>query len=123
MTRRKSIDIGTDLRAWLVQNAMTEQEFADAVNSANPGRRKVGQPWVSRVCNGHFRRLSGNTAVILQYANIETDYANSSHPDGHAVIDAALDNVWDGSLEGAKVIARLLREAAALTKQNSRSVT
>lgn len=123
MTRRRSIDIGAALRAWLVQHAMTEQEFADAVNSANPGRRKVSQPWVSRVCNGHFRRLSGNTAAILQYANIEVEHTNSPHPKGHAVIDAALDDVWDGSLEGAKVIARLLREAAALTKQNSRSVT
>jgi hypothetical protein len=102
------------------QQAMTEQQLADAVNAGDPGRRQVSQSWISRVCVGDFKRIAGQTARVLRYANIPVDDERPSDPGADSIIGEALNEVWDGSIEGARAIARLLKGAAALAGQGQR---
>lgn len=122
MARLDSRRIGGRLRAWLRHQGLTESGLADAINAGRAGLPQVSQSWISRICNGEFKRLSGQAKVILRYANIPTD-GPERPADGATVIDEAIREVWDGSDEGAQLIARLLRDAAALSKgRSTRSV-
>ena len=109
MTRRLPADIGTDLKAWLAHREMTEQELADAVNAKFQPRHKVSQPWVSRICNGKFKRYRGQVELVLRYADIPIASDRPIDPLSRAIIDDALEEVWDGSEGGAKAIAQVLR--------------
>ncbi|MBE1237403.1 helix-turn-helix transcriptional regulator [Phaeovibrio sulfidiphilus] len=119
MARRTSFDIGKDLRQWLTDRGMTQQELADAINNEKKDRKLVSQSWINRICNGHFKRTTPQVLEILGYANIPVYAERFEDPDGKLAIEKAIDDVWDGSAENARAIAKLLRSARALTPKPS----
>lgn len=115
MVMRSSIEIGRELREWLEAQAMTEEGLSQAIWVENPGTR-ISQSWISRICCGDFKRLSGKTLQVLRYANIRIENELPRNERGREIIDAAVSDVWDGSVAGAKALARVLHSAAALSQ-------
>lgn len=93
---------------------MTEEDLSVAVSRDNPGIF-VSQSWISRICCGDFKRLSGKTGIVLRYANIRIKSELPRDERGKEIIDAAVSEVWDGSVASAKALARMLLSAAALS--------
>jgi hypothetical protein len=116
MEKRTPAEAGRDLRAWLAVRNWTEEDLARALSSAD-GFPAVSQSWISRICTGEFKRFSGKTAAVLRYADIRVEYARPHDVQGERIIGAAVAEVWDGSVGGAKALARVLRSAAALARE------
>lgn len=119
MLVRDSIRIGRELRAWMSAQCLTEEELATLLSSSKEGI-SVSQSWISRICTGDFSRLGPKTDHVLRYAGIRLD--SHVEPDARArdVIEAALKDVWDGSLPSAQALAGLLRSAGAVTRATRR---
>ncbi|MFC0104504.1 hypothetical protein [Sphingopyxis terrae] len=120
MAKRSSVDIGRDLREWLEAKSMTEEALSLAISIDNPGIF-VSQSWISRICCGEFKRLSGKTGIVLSYANIRIEDELPLNERGKEIIDAAVSDIWDGSIAGAKALARVLHSAAALAQGAGRA--
>lgn len=119
MARRPPHEVGEDLRQWLADRGMTEKQLSDAINHGRPIKDWVSQSWISRMCSGRFKRESRQVLAVLSYTNIPFYSAKVVNPVGLEVIEEALDEVWDGSTENARIIARLLRSAGALGTRQS----
>jgi hypothetical protein len=120
MSRRSSAEIGRELREWLDAQAMTEDGLSLAISTEKPSIL-ISQSWISRICCGEFKRLSGKTGVVLKYANIRVEDELPRDERGKEIIDAAVSDVWDGSVAGAKALARVLHSAAALSQGAGRA--
>jgi transcriptional regulator with XRE-family HTH domain len=55
-------EIGDRLHARMVQKKWTQPALAKAID--------IDQSQISRVCNGKFKRLTGNVRRICEYANV-----------------------------------------------------
>lgn len=119
MTRRSPYEIGEDLRRWLADNDMTEQQLTDQINKGRLKKDWISQSWISRICSGRFKRASRQVSVVLGYKNILFYTEKVIDPAGWKAIEEAIDEVWDGSAENARVIARLLRTAGSLHARRS----
>lgn len=113
MTRRSPTEIGNDLREWLSVNRITGQRLADAINSEKPIDSYVTQSWISRICNGRFKRNSRQVEAVLTYTGIPIEKNIVRDPEGLSIIEAAVGEIWDGSTDSARAIARVLRSAGA----------
>lgn len=122
MTRRSSFDIGEDLRHWLAEHGLTGQQLSDAINTEKQKKDWVSQSWVSRICNGQFKRASRQVSIVLEYANIPFCFEKIADPAGREAIEEAIDEVWDGSAENARHIAKLLRSAGALVTRRQTEI-
>lgn len=120
MTRIDSQRIGRELKEWLERNGMTERSLAQEINRSNPSKRRLSQSWVSRICNGEFKRVAGQAEVVLKYADIRISLLPDNPSKAADVIDEAVREVWDGSERGAQLIANLLRNAAAFSGKRRR---
>jgi hypothetical protein len=116
MNMRTSQAIGLELREWLKARALTESELSALIRAKNPND-KVSQSWISRICNGDFVRLSGKTRIVLDYADIRIDKSFGIDPKGEQIIQAAVSDVWDGSLRAAQALAGILRSAGRLAQK------
>lgn len=116
MRSKTPAEAGRDLRAWLAARNWTEEDLSRALSSTN-GFPKVSQSWISRICTGQFKRFSGKTIEVMRYADIRIDYSRPHDVQGECIINAAVAEVWDGSVSGAKALARVLRSAAALARE------
>lgn len=115
MTRIDSQRIGRELKEWLERNDMTEQALAQEINRGRTAKRRLSQSWVSRICSGKFKRVAGQTEVVLKYAGIRVSLSPEDSSKAADLINEAVREVWDGSESGAELIANLLRSAAALS--------
>ena len=100
--------------------AMTEEGLSVAIQADNP-KLRVSQSWISRICCGDFKRLSGKTGIVLRYANIRIEDELPRDERGKEIIDAAVSEVWDGSVASAKALARMIHSAAALSQSIGRA--
>jgi hypothetical protein len=116
MGKRAPVDVGSELRAWLDLRGWTEDDLAQAL-AARTDYPHVSQSWISRICTGDFKRFSGKTGAVLKYANIRVDNERARDVQGERIIGAAVAEAWDGSVGGAKALARVLRSAAALARE------
>jgi transcriptional regulator with XRE-family HTH domain len=114
MRMRDPNRIGEDLRAWMQQHDLTEEAVARKF-SRKGSHLGISQSWVSRIANGRFRRLTPRVRQIAIYANIPVEEASRQDRTGASLIKDAVAEVWDGSLDHANVIARLIRVARGLT--------
>jgi len=99
----------------MASRGLTEAELARELSNNTEGVR-VSQSWISRICTGEFKRLSGKTAEVLRYANIRIHLSSDVDEEGGKILAAAVDDAWDGSLQSARALAGLLRGAAALAR-------
>ena len=113
--RQKPSEIGRELGAWMTECGLTGQRLADALNQANP-TLNVSQSWISRIVNGEFKRLSGKVELVLLHAGIRVEAERSHSHAGEEIIAKAIEEVWDGSLDGARAVALILRGAADLRR-------
>src|SRR5690349_10381527 len=114
MNAERSIRIGQELREWMASRGLTEAGLARGLSKNAEGVR-VSQSWISRICTGEFKRLSGKTGRVLRYANIRIPSSDVDE-EGTKILAAAVDDAWDGTLQGARALAGLLRGAAALAR-------
>ena len=119
MNVRESERIGRELRSWMAAQGLTELSLSVLISSSSEGV-SVSQSWISRICTGDFRRLGGKTGVVLRYAGIRVDPHTEPDARGREVIDAALSDVWDGSLPSAQALAGVLRSAGAVVRASRR---
>lgn len=113
---RTSRAIGEELRGWLTARSLTEAELSALIQQQNPHDR-VSQSWISRICSGDFVRLSRKTRIVLNYANIRVEESLTVDPKGEQIIQAAISDVWDGSLRTAQALAGILRSAGRLAQK------
>ena len=76
---------------------------------------KVNQSTVSRILQGHVRKMSKPLERLCNYANIEI---NQKPPDPakNQQLMNALRQVWDGTESDAKVLAKLLLDLRDLRR-------
>ncbi|MCT4475012.1 hypothetical protein [Bosea spartocytisi] len=99
---------------------MTEQQLCDEINRRKLAKDRVSQSWISRICNGGFKRPSRQVLVVLEYVNIPFYDGITKSLTGRQTIERAIEDVWDGSAKSARAIAQLLRSAGALVRQPTR---
>jgi len=116
MEYRDSVRLGEQLRAWMLAEGLTEEQLAALVSAKG---MPVSQSWISRICAGRFKRTGGKTGEVLRFAGIETGGAVVADKRGRRVLAKALNEVWDGSLQGAIAIAGVLRSAGAMARKGS----
>ena len=119
MTRRDPCEIGEDLQRWLAERNMTEQQLSDEINKGKSDNYWISQSWISRICNGQFKRASRQVMIVLRHANIPFSTNEKIDPSGWKTIEEAINEVWDGSAGNARAIARLLRSAGSLRASRS----
>ena len=112
---RSPTQIGEDLRAWMKRKGVTEARLAQQI-SHRQRDISVSQSWVSRIANGQFRRLTPAVRRVADYANIRVERAQVADQTGAAIIQKAVKDVWDGSVQHAQVIARIVRATRGLSK-------
>jgi transcriptional regulator with XRE-family HTH domain len=116
MTMRLPKEIGDDLRAWMKKMGVTEIDFARKISNEN-SMITISQSWVSRIANGRFSRLTEKVREVARYANIRVERAAAHEPEGAKIIKSAVEEVWDGSVAHAALIARLIRVANSLRRE------
>lgn len=94
---------------------LTEQALAHRITQQNAGS-SGSQSWISRIMAGRFRRFTGKAALVLAYADIRPDRHDGGLEDSRRLIDDAVREAWDGSPEGARAVAAILRGAAGLRR-------
>jgi hypothetical protein len=117
MSLKSSKQVGKELRAWLASQSLTEAGLSERLRGKNKADH-VSQSWISRICSGDFVRLSRKTRIVLAYANIRVEESVVIDPQGEQILQAAVSEVWDGSLRTAQALAGVLRSASRLA-QNS----
>lgn len=99
-------EIGRDLATWKRKRHLTEIYIAHATS--------ISQPWVSRILNGEFRRLTPAFQRLCEYADIDIEYQSVKSAEGFARLSNALDAVWDGTDVDARRIEKLLRAVSQI---------
>ena len=107
--------IGQELRSWMRRKGVTEAGLARRLARKNK-QIMISQSWISRIANGHFRRLTPKVRHVTDYANIRVEDAGGRERGAEVIIKSALDEVWDGSAAHAVFIARLIRATRGMTR-------
>jgi transcriptional regulator with XRE-family HTH domain len=99
--------LAEQLRRHFDQRGLTQAALSDATG--------VHQSQISRILSGRIQRVSVNVLKLCKYAN----FPSPADVGGAAAIamHAALDDLWDGSADGAQKITQLLRAAASLQQE------
>ncbi|MGY4512094.1 hypothetical protein [Bradyrhizobium sp. USDA 3650] len=109
--------IGSDLRAWLDEQGLTELELSKRIAQRNKGR-SVSQSWISRILAGNFKRPTRAVLLLGKYASIPIfEEASQRDAAGAKLIDDAVSSVWNGTRRHAHVIAKLIRVAKEVTPE------
>ncbi len=103
---RNPTEIGRDLATWKRKRQLTESYIAHATS--------ISQPWVSRILNGKFKRLTPAVQRLCEYADIDIEYQVVRSVKGFARLSNALDAVWDGTDVDARRIEKLLRAVSQI---------
>ena len=85
----------------------------------------VGQSTLSRFLSGVTRKITPEVRRALRYAEIDHEKCITSGPNApdNATLRAALSRVWDGTDEGAELIARFLEAIGPLLLRRERPPT
>jgi len=79
----------------------------------------INQSQISRIFNGDFRRLYGkNVRELCKYANIviKKNQKSPQDPRKSNLLMNALGDVWDGSKQKERALAKLIRTLEPLVK-------
>jgi transcriptional regulator with XRE-family HTH domain len=114
MRMREPYKIGTDLRAWMRNQGLSEAALAERISKENKDI-SITQSWLSRILSGKFRRPTATVRHVAAYADIPVFEEEERDAEGAAVIDNAVTTVWNGSLAHANLIARLIRVADGIS--------
>jgi hypothetical protein len=96
------------------QHGLTEEDVARKF-SRKGNHLGISQSWVSRIANGRFRRLTPRVRQITAYAKIPVEESTQRDRAGASLIKDTVAEVWDGSLDHANLIVRLIRVARRLS--------
>lgn len=86
------------------ENSLTQEEIAKASG--------VDQSTVSRVLRGEKCRLDGSVVAICNYAKLNVN--QGVDPRKSQVLMEALEEVWDGSMEHAAALSKIIRSLYGL---------
>lgn len=106
-----------DLRNYLAVKGMSANALARSAG--------VGQPTLSRFLSGVTRKVTPEVRRALSYAGIDHNkcIAPSQNAVDNGVLRAALSQVWDGTDEGAELIAQFLEAIGPLLLRRARAPT
>jgi len=99
-------DIGAQLRAWIRERGMSQEEVARWLG--------IRQPQVSRILAGSFSLRSRAVRIWCVEAGISLEENRPARGATRKELVTLLDAVWDGTADDAARVAALLRAAAAL---------
>ena len=103
-----NIQIAKRLNEYLEENKITEQIVAKATNT--------DQSHVSRIRNGKFKRITEKVKRVCSYASIELNLNEEKNdPAKNIYLMEAISEVWDGTNEKAKALARIIRSLKGLS--------
>jgi len=80
----------------------------------------VNQSQISRIFNGKFMRVEGKNVIKLcKYANLKINKSllGGSDPRESEVLINALRDIWDGSQQKERALARLIRSLGPLVNK------
>lgn len=107
----------SDLKGYLVEKGMSANALAISAG--------VGQPTLSRFLSGVTKKVTPQVRRALKYAGIEEEKCITSSPNAadNGVLRDALGRIWDGTDEGAELIARFLEAIGPLLLRRKRPPT
>lgn len=116
MITRKPQALAAELDSFLSERGLSEKALAIAVSKENQGI-EVSQPWISRLRNGEFKRITTKARAVFAYANIPVvTHKGEISDEGRLLIEKALSDVWDGSTAEAAALADVIRACSKFAK-------
>jgi len=88
-------------------------------------RAGVGQPTLCRFLAGRTKTVTSDIETVLRYAHIEVvnDITLPSHPLDNATLREALARAWDGTLEGAELLAHLIEALGPVVSRHLSTIS
>lgn len=101
-------EIAKQFKKYLDDNDLTQQAVANATN--------IDQSYISRIRNGRFKRVTEKVKKVCDYASIDLNlHKNEINPAENSCLMEAISEVWDGTNEKAKALAKVIRSLKDLS--------
>lgn len=111
-----------ELNKVIVSKGLSQLQIVDLLKDKLSTERVVSQSQVSRILSGESVRHSKNLDYLCELFGVKIYVARKEDAEGRRVLEKCLNELWDGSLQQARQLARLMRGVKPLLQQSGSRV-